>query len=107
MRTLWLILLLFLLTGCCQPPWEKFEISTPPDRSCRTGTTHGYDVYIWNCQNNQKVVIYQYSTEMTCQKSQKETARCGELTSIEKTLGELGGESCRQVPAIRQWRVKP
>lgn len=106
MRSFLLILIALFFTGCCQTPWETYKISTHPDRSCRTGTTHGYDVYIWNCQNNQKVALYQYSTEMSCQKPQKETASCGELTPIEKTLGESVGESCRQVPDIRQWRVK-
>lgn len=76
----------------------------PPDHSCRTGTTHGYDVYTWNCINNQKVVVYQYSSEMTCQKPHKEITACGQLTPIEKKISSELQKGCQKMPEFRQWQ---
>jgi hypothetical protein len=50
------------VAGCCSHPWDKFKMSILPDYSCRTGADGGYDFYVWECQNNQRVVIYQWTT---------------------------------------------
>lgn len=106
-RIFCLLLLLLLLVGCCSRPWQTFDMPSPPDRSCRTnGGVSGYDVYIWKCVNNQKVVISQYTAEMSCKKAQKETVACGQLTPLEKTLGELVKEGCSEVPESQQWPKK-
>lgn len=78
-------------------------MSSPPDRSCRSGSPAGYDLYIWNCDGNLRTVIYQYSGEMSCQEPQKETAACGALTPIEQKLGDAAGPSCPAVPESVRW----
>jgi hypothetical protein len=92
-----------VLSGCCTHPWEKFPMTTAPDRSCRTGSPSGYDVYLWSCTNNQHVVVYQFSAENSCQQPQKDTAACGEMTPIETTLGAAVAAGCRPVPESLKW----
>lgn len=74
-----------------------------PDRSCRTGGASGYDVHIWGCLDNQHIAIYQYSGEMSCSGAQKEVAVCGELTPIEKQLGNDVAEGCQPPPDAYRW----
>ncbi len=102
-----LILLVFLLTGCCSEPWKVFPMSVAPDVSCRTGTTHGYDIYIWDCYQNEKVVISQYSTEATCQAPEQQKTKCGQLTEIERKLATEIREQCGDLPEFRRWKVTP
>jgi hypothetical protein len=103
MRRLAWCTLLMAAGGCCPHPWDKYPMSLKPDRACRTGSPSGYDVYLWKCVQQQKVVIYQFSGEMSCQQPQKQTAACGELTAIEKELGAAVDESCRPVPDAMRW----
>lgn len=105
-QVLMLLGLLLILSGCCQKPWQAFPMTTAPDRSCRTGTTHGYDVYIWECKQKQKTVIYQYSAEMSCQPPQREIVPCGELTALEKQLTNKVGKNCSPVPKLQAWPKK-
>ena len=71
-----------------------------PDKSYRTGETHGYDVYIWNCLNNKRIVIYRFTAEMTCKEPVKETTICGDNTNIEKKLAKI---KKKPVPDICKW----
>jgi hypothetical protein len=103
LRGVMVLCLLLILTGCCQKPWQAFPMAAAPDRSCRTGTTHGYDVYIWDCYQKQKTVIYQYSAEMSCQSPQREIVACGKLTAIEKQLKSKIGKNCQPVPELQAW----
>lgn len=105
MRNTILILLGALSSaGCCGAPWSSFPMATAPDRACRTGGAAGYDVYIWSCYNQQRVVIYKFSGELSCQEPQRETASCGGQTAIEKKLAADVQQGCRPVPASLQWR---
>ena len=95
--------LLSALPGCCSSPWAKFPMSVKPDRSCRTGSASGYDVYVWNCLENQHVAIYKYSAEMSCAEPKKEVAACGESTPIEEQLGKDVAEGCEPPPDAFRW----
>jgi hypothetical protein len=78
------IALVLVLGGCCSDPWSAYPEKTPPDRSCTTGSgVQGTDVYIWDCLGGQKVVVTQYSAEMTCQSPKREKVACGAKTAIE------------------------
>lgn len=79
-------------------------MNTPPDRSCRTGEVHGYDVYIWECIDQQRVVVYAYSGETSCEEPQREVVACGQLTAIEQELGALVEDGCAPVPDVMRWR---
>jgi hypothetical protein len=64
------------LVCCCRNPWSVFpDMPGPPDQSFRTGSVEGYDVYIWECLNGERTVIYQYSAEMLCRKELAEVER--------------------------------
>lgn len=97
------LLLGALLAGCCSKPWEKFPMPVRPDRSCRTGSASGYDVHIWTCLNQQHVVIYKYTAEMSCAEPQKEVTTCSELTPIEQQLGVEVAAGCDPPPDAFRW----
>jgi hypothetical protein len=92
-----------LLSGCCSTPWGKFPMPARPDRSCRTGSASGYDVFLWACQNNQHIAIYKYTAEMSCSEPQKEVVACGQLSSIELQLGQAVAEGCDPPPDAFRW----
>lgn len=92
-----------MLAGCCSSPWNKFPMPVAPDRSCRTANVAGYDVYIWNCYEQQRVVIYKYSAEMSCEEPKKETTPCGGQAPIESKLGASIQEGCKSVPVSLRW----
>lgn len=54
------------MLACGVPlPWEmKGAPTPPPDLQYRTGTEVGNDVYVWNCVNNEHVIIVQGSSAM-------------------------------------------
>lgn len=100
----WVVLALALAaTGCCSEPWKVYPEKTAPDRSCTTGSTHGHDVYIWECLGGEHVVVAQYSAEMSCQRPRRDTAPCGSLTKLEQEL-ELKPEMCTGPRPGRAWR---
>lgn len=104
----WTAVALVLLTatgGCCEEPWNAYPSEVPPDRSCRTGSVSGYDVYIWECRNDQREVVYYHSAEMSCSEPQKETAPCGERTPIEEELGDKVDSDCESVPETMRWKT--
>lgn len=98
------VVLVIATGGCCEKPWDAHPADVAPDRSCRTGSVHGYDVYIWECREGQREVVYYYSAEMSCKEPEKETAACGERTPIEKELGEKVGDDCEPVPESMRWK---
>ena len=78
------VLLLITVGGCCSDPWSAYPEKTPPDRSCFTGDgTHGKDIYIWDCLRGEKIVVSQYSAEMTCQSPKREKLACGAKSAVE------------------------
>ena len=72
----------------------------PPDSSFRTAGTHGYDVYVWNCVDGQRTVIYKYTAEMTCADPEMVTGPCGEITGFESSLK---GMNVVPVPYNLRW----
>ena len=73
---------------------------TAPDSSFRTGSVAGYDVYIWECLDGQRTVIFKYSAEMSCRDPEMQKAPCGDITDIEKSLE---GQSTMPVPEGLTW----
>ncbi len=69
----------------------------PPDVQFQTGTTHGYDVFIWTCVDGEHVVVSQYSAEMRCDIANIERVPCGTRTKLEVAL-----DGARHKP-IRRW----
>jgi len=53
---------------------------TPPDRTCDDGWT---DVYVWNCVDNQHVVVSRFRGEYGCSAPVREVAACGAQTPYE------------------------
>ncbi len=79
-------------------------MDTTPDSQCRVGaSTHGYDLYIWDCVDDEHVVISFYSAEMTCSTPEKETTACGELTELETQYAEQLGDNCESPPSQLVW----
>src|SRR5262245_31388138 len=100
MRPVLALLLVLGLAGCCSDPWQAYPQSHPPDRSCTTGSAvQGTDVYIWDCLAGHKIVVTQYSAEMTCQSPKREELACGAKTAIESdpTL------NCKGARPSREW----
>jgi hypothetical protein len=96
-------LLALTVAGCCSDPWRAYPESAPPDHSCSTGSVQGSDVYIWDCLRGQRVVVAQYSAEMSCQAPERAVSACGTITSLEKSLA-LTPEKCKGPRPGREWR---
>lgn len=95
------------LSGCAAWAWKKYDIPVQPDYSCQTGLTSGYEVWVWNCYNNQHIVVYQASSEMSRREAKKEIIRCGERTKIEDELKLNGKESVAcNIHYRPPWRIK-
>ena len=93
--------MMLALAGClCRDPWNAYPESTPPDRSCTTGSgTHGDDVYIWECLRGTKVVVSQYSAEMTCRSPVREELPCGQKSALEADPTFV----CKGARPSREW----
>ena len=91
--------------ACCGSPWSAYPMAVPPDRSCRAGSPAGYDLYIWECREGQHTVVAKYSCKLSCHDPRQETAPCGELTPLERELGDLAGPTCRPVPEQLRWQT--
>ena len=95
------LLLALLLSGCCRRAWKVYRELPTPDEAYITGSTHGYTVYIWNCYNNKRVVVYQFSAEMSCKYPEKEEVACGEQAEIEK---EVEGQKKKPITDLKNWQ---
>ncbi len=92
------------LAGCCQDPWEAFPEKNPPDRQCVTGgSAAGFDVYVWECLRGQRVVLAQYSAELSCRKPERATAACGGETTLDKAI-KIEPADCAGPRPGRAWR---
>lgn len=101
----------FLLNGCCSNSWDKFAMQVAPDYSCRTGADGGYDFYVWDCHQNQRIVIYKWTASFSCREPQRETVGCGATTSIEDKIGFRLDKTnpngkCGKIPDNLQWQTK-
>lgn len=97
-----LVLVALLVSACCSEPWRKHPEPTRPDEQYSIGgSVHGYDVYVWHCLRDARVVVYQYSAEWTCQSAVRETAPCDGTTAFEQTHATERRDPVRQ---LREWR---
>lgn len=93
-----------LAFGCCAKPWDAHPMDSAPDEQCRVGSgAAGYDLYIWECVDNEHVVISFFSAEMSCSAPEKETVPCGELTAFEEDYAEQLGGGCTAPPDSLFW----
>jgi hypothetical protein len=85
-----LLLLVMAAASCCRRPWSMFpDMPGSPDQSYRTGSVFGYDVYIWECLKGERIVIFQYSAEMSCRKAEMQKVPCGQQAPIEKEIEKM------------------
>ncbi len=86
---LFVLSLVFLLSACS---FNKYIVAAglpPPDTGFQTGTVAGYNVYIWNCCQGKRIVLYNGTSEMVARAFVREEALCGGTTEIEKTLANV------------------
>ena len=75
-----------------------------PDHQCRTGGDGGYDLWIWECVDGERVAVTQYCTGLSgCREAEREATACGGTTELETeaAVGDL--TSCTPVPDSRRW----
>lgn len=92
------LIMILALCGCASA-WKKHPIPTQPDYSCSTTGAAGYDYYIWDCLNNEHVVVYQFFGEFfVTSAAEIEKVKCGELTAFEQNIKvrEQGRNTCKR-----------
>ncbi len=81
-----LALMVFLFTSCS---FNKYIVAAglpAPDAGFQTGTVFGYNVWIWDCHEGKRIVLYEETSEMYAGPFKREEAKCGEQTDIEVKL---------------------
>lgn len=107
-RNFWFYFIALLLSSCASSSWEKFPIKTQPDVSCNNGSGEaGYQIFVWNCLENERVVIYQWQSGLYKYPSKIEKSPCGKKTQFEKNEGieQYSKEICRIHPP--NWPKNP
>jgi hypothetical protein len=96
--------LISVASGCAPKAWKTHPMSTPPDRSCRTGSDAGHDVWIWECQDGEHTVIWQFCGGLVgCREAERQDVPCDTTTPYEEEhADEL--DACRPVPDSQIWR---
>lgn len=93
-----------LVSGCSAEPWDQFPMDTAPDYQCRTGGDGGYDLYVWECVDGERVAIAQFCTGLSgCREAERSVAACDETTALEGEVAAGDLASCTPVPASRRW----
>lgn len=82
-----------VLAGCC---WQhpRDALSSAPDHQCSTGSTHGFDIAVWDCVDDERVVAWRSSSEMMCSGVEVERGPCGAPTAFERDLGDADRQEC-------------
>lgn len=98
-----LLFALLALVSCSSPKpkvWEEYPMKTAPDRTCAMGGMSPIELYIWDCQDNQHVVIYRYENHLQEMESNVQRSKCGRLTPIEEELNldHWFKEKCAEAP---------
>lgn len=57
-----------------------------PDRAFQTGTVVGYNVYVWDCYQGKRIVLYNPTSEMWIGPFKREETQCGGQTPFEQRL---------------------
>lgn len=80
------VLFMFVLLSSCHVNKPFVASGLPdPDKAFQTGTAHGYQVYIWECYQGKRIVIYTF-VGFYAGAYEREEVACGELTKIEKNF---------------------
>jgi hypothetical protein len=77
-----------IFTACTSNKYFAAAGLPDPDRGYQTGTIYGYDVYIWDCYQGKRIVVWRTSAEMTVGQYAREEAACGGQTPIEIRLAD-------------------
>ncbi|ADO69811.1 hypothetical protein [Stigmatella aurantiaca] len=93
-RRLLFVPLFLALQACCLGEPRK-ALDTPPDRECQTGVEVGYDIAIWECIQENRVVAYRSSSAFgSCSGITEERVPCGELTPFETANADEVQQEC-------------
>jgi hypothetical protein len=96
-------LLGLFIVSCAKMSWVEYPITTAPDRACRVGVESVTDYYIWDCLNNEHIVVYQFGNYFGPTKPKKEVSACGTKTSIEQRENLAPG--CQAPPDKFEWNA--
>lgn len=94
------LVVLFLLSSCS---FNKYVIAAGlpnPDSAFQTGTAAGYNVYIWECYQGKRIVLYNVTTELLSRPYEREETACGGTTEFEK---KVANERKRELDPKRFW----
>lgn len=75
-----------LFTACTSNKYIAAMGLPDPDSGFQTGTVAGYDVWIWDCHQGKRIVVWRTSAEMTAGAYTREETTCGGQTPIELKL---------------------
>ncbi len=81
-----LAVIVFAFTSCA---FNRYIIGAglpQPDSAYQTGTIFGYNVYVWDCYQGKRIVMYNATSEMWIGPFKREETKCGEQTPIETEL---------------------
>ena len=95
-----------LLTACSTALWKKYPLSTLPDFACSTEGEAGYDVYVWECVNQKRIVISRFCAGLyPCSSEKREEVPCGTKSQLEDQLTQRGIEypQCQKSP--KPWQI--
>lgn len=82
-------LLAGLNLACATAPWKEHPMSTAPDFTCHFGDEVERSLYVWECLDGKRVVIWQFCAGFyPCERATREEAACGTFTPIEKEAAE-------------------
>jgi hypothetical protein len=96
------VLLAVTLLTACTTNRDSIAAGLPsPDTGFYTGTVAGYNVFIWECYQGKRIVIFKTSAEMTSSDYERQESPCGETTAIEK---QLETEQKRDLDPKEFWR---
>ncbi len=90
MRIPRVVLLVLGMLACGGRAWDVSGApKAPPDEQFRTGVEVGYDAWIWNCYEGQRVVVTQSSSAcFGASKAQIQKGPCGAPMEVEKRFPE-------------------
>ena len=81
---LFIILFIAVLLSSCATNKDTIAAGLPaPDTGFITGDVTGYKVYIWECYQDKRIVIFNTSAEFTSTDYERQESACGETTPIE------------------------
>jgi len=84
---LYIIVFIMALLSSCATNKDAIAAGLPaPDTGFYTGDVAGYTVYIWECHQDKRIVIFNTSAEFTSTDYERQESACGGVTPIEEQL---------------------